>query len=114
MVSNTLLPNPSTVAMQAQNDVGRYWKLIVTGLINPEDNEAADKKADFSPGIAHYPKMGAYSYTLPSVFEPQSNNKTGLEGGLLNLLQSTRLLLSPGGLAARVPLTSAVHVQVHL
>ncbi len=39
MVSKTLSPNPSTVAMQAQNGFGRYGKLIVTGLINPKDKE---------------------------------------------------------------------------
>ena len=35
-----------TVAMQAQDGFGRYGKLIVTGLINPEDNEASEKKAE--------------------------------------------------------------------
>ena len=58
MVSNPLSPNPCTVAMQAQDGFGRYWNLIVTGLINPEDNEASEKKAeqlalDSSSGLAH-------------------------------------------------------------
>ena len=86
MVSNPLSPNPSTVAMQAQNGFSGYGKLIITGLINPEDNEANAKKAeqldpDSSSGLAHYPKMGAYSYTLISVFEPPSDSKPGQEGG---------------------------------
>ena len=34
----------------------------------------------YSPGLAHCPKMGAYCYTLPSVFEPQSDSKPGPEG----------------------------------
>ena len=72
--------------MQAQNGFGRYGKLIVMGLINPKDNEASEKKAeqlalDSSSELTHYPKMGAYSYTLPSVFEPQSDSKLGTEGG---------------------------------
>ena len=51
-----------TVAMQAQDGFGRYGKLIVTGLINPEDNEANEKKAeqlalDSSSGLAHLSKM---------------------------------------------------------
>jgi hypothetical protein len=71
--------------MQAQNGFSRYWKLITTGLINPKDNEVTVKKAeqlalDSSTGLAHHPKMGAYSYTLPSVFEPLSDRKPGLEG----------------------------------
>ena len=84
MVSN-LTPNPSTVAMQAQDGFGRYGNLIVTGLITPEDNEASEKKAeqlalDSSSGLAHLPKMGAYRNTLPSVFEPPSDSKSGQEG----------------------------------
>jgi hypothetical protein len=72
--------------MQAQNGFSGYGKLIITGLINPEDNEATEKKAeqldpDSSSGLAHYPKMGAYSYTLISVFEPPSDSKPGQEGG---------------------------------
>ena len=64
MVSNPLSPNPSTVAMQAQDGFGRYGNLIVTGLINLEDNEASEKKAeqlalDSSSGLAHLSKMGA-------------------------------------------------------
>jgi hypothetical protein len=56
------------------------------GLINPKDNEVTKKKAeqlalDSFSGLTHYPKMGAYSYTLPGVFEPQSDNKPGPEGG---------------------------------
>ena len=85
MVSNPLSPNPSTVAMQAQDGFGRYGKLIITGLIDPEDNEASEKKAeqlalDSSSGLAHLSKMGPYSYTLPSVFEPPSDSKSGQEG----------------------------------
>ena len=85
MVSNPLSPNPSTVAAQAQYGFGRYGKLIVTGLINPEDYEVAEKKAeqlapDSSPGLAHHPKMGAYSFTPISVFEPPSDIKPGPEG----------------------------------
>jgi len=84
MVSNPLSPNPSTVAAQAQNDFGRYWKLIVTGLINPEDYEAAEKKAeqlapDSSLGLAPHPKMGAYSYAPLSVVELPSDIKPGPE-----------------------------------
>ena len=83
--SNPLSPNPSTVAMQAQDGFGRYGKLIVTGPINPKDNEASEKKAeqlalDSSSGLAHYPKMGACSYTLQSVFEPPPDSKPGPEG----------------------------------
>ncbi len=105
--------------MQAQKGFSRYRKLITTGLIIPEDNEATEKKAeqlalDSSARLSHHPKMGAYSYTLPSVFEPQSDSKPGPEGAQQNLLQSTLLLLSPGGLAARAPLTSAVDIQFHL
>ena len=64
MVSSPLLPNPSTVAMQAQNGFGRYGNLIVTGLINPKDSKATEKKAkqlalESSSGLIHYPKMGA-------------------------------------------------------
>ncbi len=89
------------------------------GLINPEDNEATEKKAeqlalDSSTGLAHHPKMGAYSYTLPSVSEPPCDSKPGPQGVPANLLQSTLLLLSPGGLAARAPLTSAMNIRVHL
>jgi hypothetical protein len=80
-----------------------YSHATVTGLevINPKDNEATEKKAeqlalDSSFGLSHYPKMGAYSYTLPSVFEPQSDSEPGQKGVLPNLLQSTLLLLSPG------------------
>ena len=85
MVSNPLSPNPSTVAMQAQDGFGRYGNLIVTGLITPEDNEASEKKAeqlalDSSSGLAHLSRMGAYNYTLPSVFEPPSDSKSGQEG----------------------------------
>ena len=85
MVSNPLSPNPSTVAMQAQKGFVGYGKLITTGLINPEDNEATEKKAeqlalDSSAGLAHHSKMGAYSYTLPCVFEPPSDSQPGLEG----------------------------------
>ncbi len=62
MVSNPLSPNPSTVAMQAHNGVSRHGKLIITGLINPNNNEATEKKAeqlalDSSSGLAHYLKM---------------------------------------------------------
>ena len=86
MVSNPLSPNSSTVAMQAQDGFCRYGKLIITRFINPKDKEAIEKKAehlalDSSPGLAHYPKMGAYSYTLPIVFEPPSYSKPGPEGG---------------------------------
>ena len=57
----------------------------VTGLINPKDNEASEMKAeqlalDSSSGLAHFSKMGACSYTLPSVFEPPSDSKPGPEG----------------------------------
>ena len=51
MVSNPLSPNPSTAAMQAQDCCGRYWKLIITGLINPKDNEASEKKAEQLAGV---------------------------------------------------------------
>ncbi len=38
MVSNPQSPNPNTVAMQAHNDFSGYWKLIITGLINPKES----------------------------------------------------------------------------
>ena len=67
------IAQPKHVDMQAQNGFGGYGKLIVTGLINSKDNKATEKNEqlvlDSCSGLAHYPKMGAYSYTLPSVFE---------------------------------------------
>ncbi len=72
--------------MQAQKGFVGYGKLITTGRINPKDNEATEKKAeqlalDSSEGLAHHSKMGAYSYTLPCVFEPPSDSQPGPEGG---------------------------------
>ncbi len=98
---------------------GRYRKLITTGLINQKDSEATVKKAeqlalDSSTRLANYLKMGAYSYTLPIVLSHHLTAKQVWRGVQPNLLQSTLLLLSPGGLAARAPLTSAVEVRVLL
>jgi hypothetical protein len=53
--------------MQAQNDSGRCEKLIVSGFINAEVNEATEQKTEqmalgSSPGLAHHPRMGATGY----------------------------------------------------
>ena len=106
MVSNPLSPNPSTVAAQAQNGFGRYGKLIVTGLINPEDYEVAEKKAeqlapDPSPGLAHHPKMGAYSFTPLSVFEPPSDIKPGPEGDPAGPIAVNTRAVEPRGTSSK-------------
>jgi hypothetical protein len=80
------IAQPRHCSYASANGFGRYGKLIITGLINPEDYEAAEKKAeqlapDSSPGFAHHPKMGAYSYTPLSGFEPPSDIKPGPEPG---------------------------------
>jgi len=106
MVSNPLSPNQSTVAAQAQNGFGRYGKLIVTGLINPEDYEVAEKKAeqlapDSSPGLAHHPKMGAYSFTPLSVFEPPSDIKPGPEGDPTGPIAVNTRAVEPRGTSSK-------------
>jgi hypothetical protein len=106
MVSNPLSPNPSTVAMQAQKDFVRYKKLITKGLINPEDNEATEKKAeqlalDSSAGLAHHPKMGAYSYTLPCVFESPSDSQPGQEGAPAEPIAVNTPAVEPRGTSSK-------------
>jgi hypothetical protein len=65
VVSNLLSPYSSTLAMQAQNDSCGCGRLIVSGFINAEDNEATEQKTKMAtggstgsfPGLAHHPKM---------------------------------------------------------
>ncbi len=71
--------------MQTQNAFSRSGKFTVTGLINPKDNEATKKKAeqlalDCSFGTCPFSQDGSFSHILPSVFEPLSDSKPGLEG----------------------------------
>ncbi len=106
MVSDPLSPNLSAVAMQAQNGFCRYWKLIFTGLINRNDNGTSERKAeqlalDYSSGLAHYPKMGAYSCTLPSVFEPSSDSKPGLAGNPARPIAVNALDVEPQGTSSK-------------
>ncbi len=68
--------------MQAQSDSGGCGKLIFSGFINAEDNKATEQKTEqtapaSSPGLVHHPKVGARSYTLPSVFEQLTDSNSG-------------------------------------
>ena len=92
--------------MQAQKGFVGYGKLISTGLINPEDNEATEKKAeqlalDSSARLAHHPKMGAYSYTLPSVFEPPSDSQPGPEGAPAEPIAVNTPAVDPRGTSSK-------------
>jgi hypothetical protein len=53
--------------------------------MNAEDNKATEQKTEqtapaSSPGLVHHPKMGARSYTLPSVFEQPTDSNSGPAG----------------------------------
>jgi hypothetical protein len=61
VVSNLLSPYSSTLAMQEQNDSCGCGRLILSGIINAEDNEATEQKTKMAtgsfPGLTHHPKM---------------------------------------------------------
>ncbi len=66
----------------------------------------AEKKAeqlapDSSPGLAHHPKMGAYSYTPLSVFEQPSDIKTGPEGDPAGSIAVNTRAVEPRGTSSK-------------
>jgi hypothetical protein len=113
MVSNPLSPKPSTVASTDTGNLSSQdsYTIGTTRPLRRSLSTSLQNPPLDSPVIPRWELIATPFQVLLSLCMTANQE---LRGILPNLLQSILLLLSPGGLAASVPMPFAVDIRIHI